>query len=194
MRRREFFSWLGGVGAAGLMAENLKGIILPMKPKDEEAIMLSEDPNPHDFIDISYHFRNNLEHRLFRAFSLNDCNLRTYYGRVYMASLMTPIVNRYMQVWRERTGIHPVVRFGDNFTQPTPIKFSTIQNTEDSYRRMILVAEYVGDSIMVLKERERLSPQGSGGLVTVVSSNDRPDMRIINFDITTAPVGSVHGR
>lgn len=177
-----------------MMAGNLKGITLPMKSKHEEDVMLSEDPNPHDFIDISYHFRSNLERRLFRAFVLNNCDLCTFNARLYMASLMTPIVDRYMQVWRERTGVHPLLRFGDDFTQGVPIKASTIANTDDLYRRMIMVAEYVGDSIMVLKEQERVSPQGDGGLVTLVKSNDKPDLRIINFDITTAPVKRIHGR
>ena len=194
MRRREFFSWLGGVGAAGMMAGDLKGITLPMKPKHEEDVMLSEDPNPHDFIDISYHFRNNLERRLFRAFMLNNCDLCTYNGRVYMASLMTPIVDRYMQVWRDRTGVRPMVKFGSEITQKVPIMVSTIRNTEDSYRRMILVAEYVGDSIMVLKEQERVNPHGDGSLVTLVKSNDKPDLMVVNFDITTAPVKRIHGR
>ena len=194
MKRREFFSWLGGVGAAGMMAGNLKGITLPMKPKHEEDVMLSEDPNPHDFIDISYHFRSNLERRLFRAFVLNNCDLCTFNARLYMASLMTPIVDRYMQVWRDRTGVRPMVKFGSEITQKVPIMVSTIRNTEDSYRRMILVAEYVGDSIMVLKEQERVNPHGDGSLVTLVKSNDKPDLMVVNFDITTAPVKRIHGR
>jgi hypothetical protein len=189
MRRRSFLAGLLAVPAVGMGIKSLEGSTPELRPP-----LLY----PHEFVDTSHHFRSSMECDIFRALVIEDCSLRSYEDRKKMARVMSPVVSQHMEYWRQKTNTHPY--FDERMEVFEWVQFPLSQlkehNDTHSWQKLsnslaIFVASKMWDSACRLQNTESIltqdiRPSGSGFRPgTVVLPADKPDLRMIGFNIVT---------